>query len=63
MPSLTDSAIKQGLTRVENNQKQENLADGDCRGTGRLILVLKPMPKRVTAPSAKRTAGSVFDNQ
>jgi len=29
--------------------KQENLADGEGRGTGGLVLVLKPMPKRVTA--------------
>ncbi|OBQ64326.1 site-specific integrase [Mesorhizobium loti] len=49
MPSMTDSAIRQALKRVESNQKQENLADGEGRGTGRLILVLKPMPKRVTA--------------
>ncbi|MGR9463078.1 tyrosine-type recombinase/integrase [Rhizobium leguminosarum] len=49
MPSLTDSAIKQALKRVESSRKQENLPDGEGRGTGRLILVLKPMPKRVTA--------------
>src|SRR3546814_11890654 len=30
-------------------QKQENLAAGEGRGTGRLVHVLKPMPKRVTA--------------
>ncbi|MBB3427858.1 hypothetical protein FHT85_004867 [Rhizobium sp. BK312] len=49
MPSLTDPAIRQALKRVESNQKQENLADGEGRGTDRLVLVLKPMPKRVTA--------------
>ena len=49
MPSLTDTAIRHALKRVEVSQKQENLADGDGRGTGRLVLVLKPMPKRVTA--------------
>jgi hypothetical protein len=49
MPSLTDSTIRQALKRVETQRKQENLADGEGRGTGRLILVLKPMPKRVTA--------------
>jgi len=37
------------LKRVEGNQKQENLADSEGRETGRLVLVLKPMPKRVTA--------------
>src|SRR3546814_9948790 len=49
MPSLTDTAIRHALKRVEAGQKQENLADGEGRGTGRLVLVLKPMPKRVTA--------------
>lgn len=49
MPSLTDTAIRHALKRVEISQKQENLADGEGRGTGRLVLVLKPMPKRVTA--------------
>lgn len=49
MPSLTDTAIRQALKRVETTQKQENLADWEGRGTGRLILVLKPMLKRVTA--------------
>jgi hypothetical protein len=29
--------------------KAGNLADGEGRGTGRLVLVLKSMPKRVTA--------------
>ncbi|MET4236087.1 hypothetical protein ACVWXN_005867 [Bradyrhizobium sp. i1.4.4] len=49
MPSLTDTAIRHALKRVEMSQKQENLADGEGRGIGRLVLVLKPMPKRVTA--------------
>ncbi|MBD8906372.1 tyrosine-type recombinase/integrase [Methylorubrum zatmanii] len=49
MPSLTDGTIRQALKRVELSGKQENLADGEGRGTGRLVLVLKPMPKRVTA--------------
>ncbi len=49
MPSLTDTAIRHALKRVKASQKQENLADGEGRGTGRLVLVLKPMPKRVTA--------------
>ena len=51
MPSLTDTAIRQALKRVETERKQENLADGEGRDTGRLVLVLvlKPMPKRVTA--------------
>jgi integrase len=49
MPSLTDGTIRRALKRVELTGKQENLADGEGRGTGRLVLVLKPMPKRVTA--------------
>ena len=49
MAALTDSTIRHALKRVEMSQKQENLADGEGRGTGRLVLVLKPMPKRVTA--------------
>jgi integrase len=49
MPALTDTAIRHALKRVEVSRKQENLADGEGRGTGRLVLVLKPMPKRVTA--------------
>jgi len=34
---------------VEATGKQLNLIDGDGHGTGRLILVMKPMPTRVTA--------------
>ncbi len=49
MPSLTDTAIRHAMKRVEMTRKQENLPDGEGRGTGRLVLVLKPMPKRVTA--------------
>ena len=32
MPSLTDTAIRHALKRVELSQKQENLADGEGRG-------------------------------
>lgn len=49
MPNLTDSAIRRALKRVEKTRKQESLSDGDGRGTGRLTLILKPMPARVTA--------------
>ncbi|NGO51332.1 tyrosine-type recombinase/integrase [Allomesorhizobium camelthorni] len=49
MPSLTDGAIRQAIKRVEKSGKQVSLTDGEGRGTGRLVLVLKPMPKRVTA--------------
>ena len=49
MPSLTDGQIRQALKCVEQSGKQETLIDGDGRGTGRLVLILKPMPTRVTA--------------
>ena len=49
MPSLTDGAIRHAIKRVEQSRKQKTLADGEGRGTGRLVLVLKPMPTRVTA--------------
>ncbi len=49
MPSLTDTATRRALKRVELSQKHENLADGEGRGTGRLVLALKPMLKRVMA--------------
>lgn len=49
MPSLTNGEIQKALKRVEQTGKQETLLDGEGRGTGRLALVLKPMPTRVTA--------------
>jgi hypothetical protein len=49
MPSITDGEIRAALKRIEQSGKQETLVDGDGHGTGRLILVLKPMPTRVTA--------------
>ncbi|TAJ82300.1 MAG: site-specific integrase, partial [Reyranella sp.] len=49
MASLTDAAIRQAMKRVELQSSQESLVDGEGRGTGRLVLVLKPMPTRVTA--------------
>lgn len=48
MASLTDGDIRKAIKRVEKSDKQETLADGEGRGTGRLILLLKPMPTRVT---------------
>jgi len=47
VPSLTDGVIRQALKRVEHSGKQENLVDGEGRGTDRLVLVIKPMPMRV----------------
>ena len=49
MPSLTDGEIRRALKQVETTGKQLSLVDGEGHGTGRLILVLKPMPTRVTA--------------
>ena len=46
---MTEGAIRQALKRVEKSRKQESLTDGEGRGTGRLALILKPMPTRVTA--------------
>ena len=49
MGSLTDGAIRHALKRVGKSRKQESLTDDEGRGTGRLVLILKPMPTRVTA--------------
>jgi integrase len=49
MPALTDATIRHALKRVEKSRKQETLSDGEGRGTGRLVLFLRPMPKRVLA--------------
>jgi integrase len=49
MPALTDGAIRRALKRVEKSRTQETLSDGEGRGTGRLVLFLRPMPKRVLA--------------
>lgn len=49
MPSLTDGEIRRALKQVETTGKQLSLVDGEGHGTGRLILVMKPMPTRVTA--------------
>ena len=49
MVGLTDGMIRQAIKRVERSRRQSVLADGDGRGTGRLVLILKAMPTRVTA--------------
>lgn len=49
MASLTDGTIRRLIKLVQDTGKQRNLADGEGRGTGRLVLVLRPMPTRVTA--------------
>jgi integrase len=47
--ALTDGAIRQALKRVELTGKQENLTDGEGRGNGRLVFIVRAMPKRVIA--------------
>lgn len=49
MPALTDGAIRRAVKEVARSRKERMLADGDGRGTGRLVLVLRAMPTRVTA--------------
>jgi integrase len=49
MSSLTEGVIRKAFTRAEKSRKQISLTDGEGRGTGRLALILKPMPTRVTA--------------
>ncbi len=49
MPSLTDGAIRQAIERATKSRQEMTLADGEGRGTGRLVPILKPMPTRVTA--------------
>jgi integrase len=49
MSSLTEGTIQKALRRAEKVKKEISLTDGEGRGTGRLALILKPMPTRVTA--------------
>jgi integrase len=49
MPVLSDVVIRRAIKDVASCRKQRMLADGEGRGTGRLVLILKPMPTRVTA--------------
>ncbi|MBZ9700553.1 MULTISPECIES: tyrosine-type recombinase/integrase [unclassified Mesorhizobium] len=49
MPIISDGEIRAAIRRIEYSGKQETLVDGGGHGTGRLILILKPMPTRVTA--------------
>ena len=60
MATLTDSAVKHAIKRVERSRKEETLTDGEGRGTGSLAIVLKPMPTRVQ-PLAIIAADSVAD--
>src|SRR4051812_7611224 len=49
MPNLTEATIRKAFAPAEKSRRQISLTDGEGRGTGRLALILKPMPNRVTA--------------
>lgn len=49
MSSLTDGQIRSAMKAVLKSGKQITLTDGEGRGTGRLVLVIKPMPTRAVA--------------
>jgi len=49
MPALTDGQIRSAIKRVQKTGTTETLTDGEGRGVGRLTLVLKAMPTRVTS--------------
>jgi hypothetical protein len=49
MPTLTDGTIKRAINEVEKTWKQRTLTDGEGRGTGRLVLMLRPMSARVVS--------------
>ena len=48
MAILSDGSIKQAIKRVHFTGREEILRDGEGRGVGRLTLVIRPMPKRIT---------------
>lgn len=49
MPSLTDGAVRAAIKKAVKLGKQVSLTDGEGRGTGRLALIIKPMPRGATA--------------
>lgn len=49
MGSITDGSIRAAIRRAEKSAKQISLSDGEGRGTGRLTLIVKPMPRGTTA--------------
>ena len=68
MASLSDGAIRAAIKTVGKTGKQKTLSDGEGRGVGRLVLILKPMPTRVTAEwmaqqwrDGKRTKAKIGD--
>ena len=68
MSRLTEAAIRKAIQIAARAEKQITLSDGEGRGTGRLTLVLRPMPRRVTAEwmaqqwrGGKRTKSKIGD--
>ncbi len=49
MANITDGSIRAAIKRAERSHKQVSLSDGEGRGTGRLTLIIKPMPRGTTA--------------
>ena len=49
MPSLTDGAIRQRFKQVAKTRKQKALPMAKAAALAVLVLILKPMPTRVTA--------------
>src|ERR1700754_4952867 len=48
MAVLSDGAIRAAIKRVQFTGREEILRDGEGRGTGRLLLFLRPRTKRLT---------------
>lgn len=48
MAVLSDGVIRAAIKRVQYTGREEILRDGEGRGTGRLLLMLRPRPKRLT---------------
>ncbi|GAM99777.1 putative integrase [alpha proteobacterium U9-1i] len=48
MATLSDGTIRSAIKRVQFTGRSEILRDGQGRGVGRLLLVLRPRTKRVT---------------
>ena len=44
MANITEGIIRRALKEVQCTRKQRQLVDGEGHGTGRLALILKPMP-------------------
>ncbi len=49
MPSITDGEIRKALKAVQESRRDITLKDGEGRGTGRLALAIRAMPRRVTS--------------